>query len=77
MCLTQMMLSNHVSRFHVAAAAIDGAILHNPHHKVSVDAYHHKRVLMHEVEGHKKYALDHAKDMDHVYDIKEFKQKVQ
>lgn len=72
-----MMLSNHVSRFHVAAAAIDGAVSHNPHLKVSVNAYQHKRVLMHEVEVHKKYALDHAKDTDHVYDIVAFKQSVQ
>jgi xylulose-5-phosphate/fructose-6-phosphate phosphoketolase len=67
---TQMMLSNNVSRFHVAAAAIRGGALHNP--RVAVNEHEVVAGLMHEAEAHKKYALDHAVDMNHVYDIPKF-----
>jgi xylulose-5-phosphate/fructose-6-phosphate phosphoketolase len=66
----QMMLSNHVSRFHVAAAAIRGGALHNP--EVSVNEHELVSALMHEAEEHKKYALKHATDKPEVYQTPTF-----
>ncbi|KAF8514034.1 D-xylulose 5-phosphate/D-fructose 6-phosphate phosphoketolase [Gautieria morchelliformis] len=65
-----MMLRNHVSRFHVAAAAIRGGALHNP--DVSVDAHLHVSALMHEVEDHKQYAMKNATDRPGVYETPKF-----
>lgn len=66
----QMMLSNHVSRFHVAVSAIILGAGHNP--KVSVDAHQLVTGLMHQVAVHKAYVLKHATDMKGVYDTPTF-----
>ena len=64
------MLSNHVSRFHVAAAAIRGGALHNA--KVSVDEHQLVACLMHDAEDHKSYALKSGEDRDSIFDTPKF-----
>ncbi|KAF8575549.1 D-xylulose 5-phosphate/D-fructose 6-phosphate phosphoketolase [Ramaria rubella] len=65
-----MMLSNHVSRFHVAVAAIRGGAVSNP--KVSATEHALVALLLHEVETHRRYAYENGEDMKHVYDVPGF-----
>jgi xylulose-5-phosphate/fructose-6-phosphate phosphoketolase len=54
-----MMLCNHTSRFHVAAAAVRGGALSNP--KVAVTAHEHESLIKHLAAKEKEYIYAHGK----------------
>jgi len=56
-----MMLCNHTSRFHVAAAAIRGGALVNP--KVAVDAHELMSYVLHLAEKERGYIYANGKGM--------------
>ncbi|TFK49509.1 D-xylulose 5-phosphate/D-fructose 6-phosphate phosphoketolase [Heliocybe sulcata] len=61
-----MMLCNRTSRYHVAAAAIRGAALHNA--KVSIDAHEKTSYLMHLAQKDKAYIYEHGTDPKGTFD---------
>ncbi|KAJ7911489.1 phosphoketolase [Mycena leptocephala] len=61
-----MMLCNHTSRFHVAAAAVRGGALSNP--KVAVTAHEHESLIKHLAAKEKEYIYAHGKDHDDTFD---------
>ncbi|GBE84473.1 Probable phosphoketolase [Sparassis crispa] len=65
-----MMLLNHTSRYHVAAAAVRGAATTNPH--VEVDAHALVSQVMHQAEKDKEYAYKHGQDPEGTYDVPKF-----
>ncbi|KZT39557.1 D-xylulose 5-phosphate/D-fructose 6-phosphate phosphoketolase [Sistotremastrum suecicum HHB10207 ss-3] len=65
-----MMLCNHVSRFHVAAAAVRGGSLGNP--AVQVRAHELISGLMHDVQKARDYAVEHGADPEDTYDTPKF-----
>ncbi|KAI5808910.1 putative D-xylulose 5-phosphate/D-fructose 6-phosphate phosphoketolase [Peziza echinospora] len=65
-----MMLRNHVSRYHVAIHAIRGAARFNK--QVELDQHTAISTIEHEITEHKKYILKHGKDMDNAYDVPNF-----
>lgn len=52
------MLCNHVSRYHVAAAAIRGGALRNK--EIQVKAHELVASLMHDVQRARDYAVEHG-----------------
>ncbi|CCM00082.1 uncharacterized protein FIBRA_02109 [Fibroporia radiculosa] len=65
-----MMLLNHTSRYHVAAAAVRGAAFSNPH--VEIDAHAVVSGFMHDVEKDKQYIHAHGADPDDTFDVPKF-----
>lgn len=55
----QMMLCNHTSRYHVAAAAVRGGALRNP--RVAVDAHALASFFMHLAQKDREYILQNGK----------------
>jgi xylulose-5-phosphate/fructose-6-phosphate phosphoketolase len=56
-----MMLCNHTSRYHVAAAAVRGGALHNP--KVAVDGHSLASSIMHMAQKDHDYIFANGKGM--------------
>jgi xylulose-5-phosphate/fructose-6-phosphate phosphoketolase len=65
-----MMLRNHVSRYHVAAAAIKGASEHNP--KVAIDMTTLLAEVKHQITKVQDYIMATGKDPDGTFDIPKF-----
>ncbi|KAJ6262541.1 hypothetical protein Dda_3352 [Drechslerella dactyloides] len=65
-----MMLRNNVSRYHVAAHAVQGASLHNP--KVNVRRQELVNEFTHEAEKVKQYIFEHGEDPEGCYDVPKF-----
>ncbi|KAL1744164.1 XFP N-terminal domain-containing protein [Schizophyllum fasciatum] len=65
-----MMLANHTSRFHVAAAAVRGASLRNE--AVAVDAHKLEAQLKHMAEKERQYIYATGKDSDGIYAVPKF-----
>jgi len=61
-----MMLCNHTSRYHVAAAAIRGGAHHNP--KVSIEAHELVSYVMHLARKDKEFIYANGKDPDGIFD---------
>ncbi|KAI0925731.1 hypothetical protein AcW1_008089 [Taiwanofungus camphoratus] len=66
-----MMLLNHTSRYHVAAAAVRGAARSNP--SVEVDAHAMITEIMHLAEKDKEYVYAHGADPEGTFDVPRFK----
>ena len=54
-----MMLCNHTSRYHVAAAAVRGGALHNP--TVAVDSHALGSYIMHLAQKDREYIFANGK----------------
>lgn len=65
-----MMLLNHTSRYHVAAAAVRGAAALNP--RVEVDAHTAISGFMHEAQKARQYIREHGEDPDGTFDVPKF-----
>ncbi|EJD06948.1 phosphoketolase [Fomitiporia mediterranea MF3/22] len=65
-----MMLSNGVSRYHVAAAAVRGGALVNE--KVAIDAQKRVSDFMHRAQKAREYAKQHGQDAEDTYDTPKF-----
>ncbi|KAG9315301.1 putative phosphoketolase [Chiua virens] len=65
-----MMLCNHVSRYHVAAAAVRAGALFNA--KVASEAHELATYIMHLIAQDKKYILHEGRDPDGTYDTPVF-----
>ncbi|KAJ7220120.1 phosphoketolase [Mycena pura] len=65
-----MMLCNHTSRYHVAAAAVRGGALSNP--AVAVNAHEHESFFMHLAQKEKEYSYANGKDRDDIFDVPTF-----
>ncbi|EMD34065.1 hypothetical protein CERSUDRAFT_117575 [Gelatoporia subvermispora B] len=65
-----MMLVNHTSRYHVAAAAVRGAALANPW--VEVDAHARISEYMHMAKKDEEYILANGKDPEGTFDVPTF-----
>ncbi|EGN99141.1 hypothetical protein SERLA73DRAFT_168658 [Serpula lacrymans var. lacrymans S7.3] len=65
-----MMLCNHTSRYHVAAAALRGGALQNP--KVSADAHEKATFIMHIAQKDKEYIYQNGKDPNDTFNTPTF-----
>jgi len=66
-----MMLCNHTSRYHVAAAAIRAGAFFNP--KVSTEAQAKSAYIMHMAAKDKEYIYAHGKDPEGTFDNPKFR----
>jgi len=65
-----MMLCNHTSRYHVAAAAIRAGALHNA--KVALDAHELASYVMHLAQKEKEFIYANGQDRDGTFDTPKF-----
>ncbi|TFY59486.1 hypothetical protein EVJ58_g5744 [Rhodofomes roseus] len=65
-----MMLLNHTSRYHVAAAAVRGAAALNP--RVEVDAHTAISGFMHEAQKAQQYIREQGEDPEGTFDVPKF-----
>ncbi|KAI9706482.1 MAG: hypothetical protein M1836_003488 [Candelina mexicana] len=65
-----MMLCNHVSRYHVVEAAIKGAAQRNE--RIGVDMHEILSGIKHEISKTREYILAEGKDPDGTYDVPKF-----
>ena len=65
-----MMLVNHTSRYHVAAAAVRGAARLNP--RVEVDAHVAISRFMHDAQKAQQYIIEHGEDPEGTFDVPKF-----
>ncbi|KAI9736973.1 MAG: hypothetical protein M1834_000562 [Cirrosporium novae-zelandiae] len=67
-----MMIRNHVSRFHVAEAAVKGAAQRND--KVRMERQELLTGIRHEISKTREYILKHGNDPEGTYDVPDFKE---
>lgn len=65
-----MMLLNHTSRYHIAAAAVRGAARLNP--RVGVDAHVVTSRFMHDVQKAQQFIMEHGEDPEGTFDLPKF-----